>query len=137
LERIILLLVISFLLINLGNQSFAESDKLVVLETNLGTIVIEFFFDDAPNHVDNFINLTESGFYDGTLFHRIIPGFMIQGGDPNTINGDPNTWGQGGPNETVNAEFNSIQHNRGIVYNGQDQLTPTVQALNFHCSSKF
>ncbi|MEO2201592.1 MAG: peptidylprolyl isomerase [Nitrosopumilus sp.] len=106
---------ISFLLINLGNQSFAESDKLVVLETNLGTIVIEFFFDDAPNHVDNFINLTESGFYDGTLFHRIIPGFMIQGGDPNTINGDPNTWGQGGPNETVNAEFNSIQHNRGIV----------------------
>ncbi|HIE46358.1 MAG TPA: peptidylprolyl isomerase, partial [Nitrosopumilus sp.] len=78
-------------------------------------MVIEFFFDDAPNHVDNFINLTESGFYDGTLFHRIIPGFMIQGGDPNTINGDPNTWGQGGPNETVNAEFNSIQHNRGIV----------------------
>jgi cyclophilin family peptidyl-prolyl cis-trans isomerase len=108
-------LAISFLLINLGNQSFAESDKLVVLETNLGTIVIEFFFDDAPNHVDNFINLTESGFYDGSLFHRIIPGFMIQGGDPNTINGDPNTWGQGGPNETVNAEFNSIQHNRGIV----------------------
>jgi peptidyl-prolyl cis-trans isomerase B (cyclophilin B) len=115
LKKIILLLAISFLLINLGNQSFAESDKLVVLETNLGTIVIEFFFDDAPNHVDNFINLTESGFYDGTLFHRIIPGFMIQGGDPNTINGDPNTWGQGGPNETVNAEFNSIQHNRGIV----------------------
>ncbi|MEO2201503.1 MAG: peptidylprolyl isomerase, partial [Nitrosopumilus sp.] len=106
---------ISFLLINLGNQSFAESDKLVVLETNLGTIVIEFFSDDAPNHVDNFINLTESGFYDGTLFHRLIPGFMIQGGDPNTINGDPNTWGQGGPNKTVNAEFNSIQHNRGIV----------------------
>ncbi len=106
----------SLLLAGVGNQAFAQSDeKFVVLETNLGTIVIEFFSDDAPNHIDNFIGLTESGFYDGTIFHRIIPGFMIQGGDPNTISGDPNTWGQGGPTERVDAEFNTIKHNRGIV----------------------
>jgi len=106
----------SLLLAGVGNQAFAQSDeKFVVLETNLGTIVIEFFSDDAPNHIDNFIGLTESGFYDGTIFHRIIPGFMIQGGDPNTISGDPSTWGQGGPTERVDAEFNTIKHNRGIV----------------------
>jgi len=104
------------LLAGAGNQAFAQSDeKFVVLETNLGTIVIEFFPDDAPNHIDNFIGLVESGFYDGTIFHRIIPGFMIQGGDPNTISGDPNTWGQGGPTERIDAEFNTIKHNRGIV----------------------
>ena len=105
----------SLLFVSLGNQAFAQSDKLVVLETNLGTITIEFFSEDAPKHVDNFIGLTESGFYDGTLFHRIIPGFMIQGGDPNTIDGDPSTWGIGGPDERVDAEFNTIKHNRGIV----------------------
>ena len=92
-----------------------SSDKLVVLETEQGTIVIEFFPNDAPNHVENFIGLTESGFYDGILFHRIIPGFMIQGGDPNTIDGDPSTWGTGGPTTSVDAEFNTIKHNRGIV----------------------
>ena len=106
----------SLLLISFGNQALAQQDgKLVVLETNLGNVVIEFFPGDAPNHIDNFIGLTESGFYDGTIFHRIIPGFMIQGGDPNTISGDPNTWGQGGPTERVDAEFNTIKHNRGIV----------------------
>ena len=103
-------------LVSFGNQALAQDDeKLVILETNLGTIVIEFFAEDAPNHVDNFTGLVESGFYDETLFHRIIPGFMIQGGDPNTIDGDPSTWGTGGPAELLNAEFNTIKHNRGIV----------------------
>ena len=115
-NKIFLILSVSLLLVSLGNSAFAQSDdKLAVLETNLGTIVIEFFPEDAPNHVDNFIGLTESGFYDGVLFHRIIPGFMIQGGDPNTIDGDPNTWGTGGPTTSVDAEFNTIKHNRGIV----------------------
>ena len=115
-NKLFLIFSISWLLVSLGNSAFAQpSDQLAVLETNLGTIVIEFFSDDAPNHVDNFIGLTESGFYDGVLFHRIIPGFMIQGGDPNTIDGDPNTWGTGGPSTSVDAEFNTIKHNRGIV----------------------
>ena len=114
--KIFLILSVSLLLVSLGNYSFAQTDdKLAVLETNLGTIVIEFFSNDAPKHVDNFIGLTESGFYDGVLFHRIIPGFMIQGGDPNTISGDPSTWGTGGPSTSVDAEFNTIKHNRGIV----------------------
>ena len=109
-------MIVSFLLVTSTNYSFAQtSEKLVVLETNFGNITIEFFPDDSPNHVDNFIGLTESGFYDGTLFHRIIPGFMIQGGDPNTISGDPNTWGTGGPGTSIDAEFNTIKHNRGIV----------------------
>jgi len=107
---------LSLLLISLGNQSFAQSDdRLVILHTNLGKIVIEFFPNDAPNHVVNFIKLSENGFYDGTIFHRIIPGFMIQGGDPNTKDGDQSTWGTGGPGYSVNAEFNTIKHNRGIV----------------------
>ena len=110
------MIAVSLILVSVGSQTFAHSgEKLVVLETNLGTIVIEFFSEDAPNHIDNFIVLAESGFYDGTLFHRIIPGFMIQGGDPNTINGDPNTWGIGGPGERLDAEFNTIKHKRGIV----------------------
>ncbi|MDP6328012.1 MAG: peptidylprolyl isomerase, partial [Nitrosopumilus sp.] len=115
-KKIVIIIAISLLLVSVGNQAFAQSDeKLVVLETNLGVITIEFFPNDAPNHIDNFVALTESGFYDGVIFHRIIPGFMIQGGDPNTINGDPSTWGIGGPDQKINAEFNSIKHNRGIV----------------------
>ena len=116
LNRIVMIIVVSLFLVSFTSYSFAQtSEKLVVLETNLGSITIEFFSNDAPNHVENFIGLAESGFYDGTLFHRIIPGFMIQGGDPNTISGDPNTWGTGGPSTSVDAEFNTIKHNRGIV----------------------
>ncbi|MBI2127959.1 MAG: peptidylprolyl isomerase, partial [Nitrosarchaeum sp.] len=115
-KKILIIISISLLLINLGNQSFAQSDDvLVILHTNLGKIVIEFFPNDAPNHVINFVKLSENGFYDGTIFHRIIPGFMIQGGDPNTKDGDQSTWGTGGPGYSVNAEFNTIKHNRGIV----------------------
>ena len=88
----------------------------VNIETNHGKISFELLSELAPETVRNFEKLAKDGFYDGTLFHRIIPGFMIQGGDPNTIDGDPNTWGQGGPEgETLDAEFNKIKHNRGIV----------------------
>jgi len=114
-NKIILSLLFLAIMIGFTNHSFSQSDQLVVLETNLGNITIEFFPDDAPNHVSNFVNLSESGFYDGTIFHRIILDFMIQGGDPNTVAGDPSTWGTGGPSERVNAEFNTIKHNRGIV----------------------
>jgi len=118
------MIAVSLLLVSFTTQTFAQMvelkenkilDPIVILETNLGKIAIEFFPEDAPNHVQNFIKLSISGFYDETIFHRIIPGFMIQGGDPNTISGDPNTWGIGGPTERVDAEFNTIKHNRGIV----------------------
>ena len=95
--------------------SHAQSDTLAVIETDLGDITLEFFPNDAPGHVENFVDLAETGFYDGTVFHRIIPGFMIQGGDPNTISGDPATWGTGGPPDSVDAEFNNIKHKRGIL----------------------
>lgn len=121
-QKIFILFALVFILITLPIQSFAQSDdKLVVLETNSGKLVIEFFPEDAPNHVKNFMNLTESGFYDGVLFHRIIPGFMIQGGDPNTKNPDNSNWGMGGPSNSINAEFNSIKHNRGIVSMARSQ----------------
>ena len=139
-NKIFLILSVSLLLVGLGNTSFAQfDDKLAVLETNLGTIVIEFFPDDAPNHVENFIGLTESGFYDGVLFHRIIPGFMIQGGDPNTIDGDPNTWGTGGPTTSVDAEFNTIKHNRGIVSMARsaDPNSGGSQFFIVHANSNF
>jgi len=91
--------------------------KAVLITTNVGTFMIELFPEDAPNTVNNFLKLVESGFYDGVVFHRIIPNFMIQAGDPNTIgpDSDRDTWGQGGPGYTINEEFNSIQHDRGIV----------------------
>ncbi|MGI0083077.1 MAG: peptidylprolyl isomerase [Nitrosopumilaceae archaeon] len=96
-------------------QSFADS-KVAVLETAFGNMVIEFFPNDAPNTVDNFIKLAESGFYDGTKFHRIILGFMIQGGDP--LSKDSRLiqeWGTGDAGYTIDAEFNDIKHKRGIV----------------------
>jgi len=117
LNKLLLLFTVSIILIGSGNYAFSQihNDPVVVLETNLGDIVIELFPYDAPNHVKNFIGLVSTGYYDDTLFHRVIPGFMIQGGDPNTINGDPNTWGQGGPDNKLDAEFNTIKHQRGIV----------------------
>ena len=102
-----------------GEAHAADGDDLLaVIETGSGRIVVEFFADDAPGHVDNFVALAESGFYDGTIFHRVIPGFMIQGGDPNTRQDDPaprSSWGSGGPAGTVDAEFNDIRHDRGIL----------------------
>ena len=86
-----------------------------VVNTNLGNIQLELLSDFAPETVRNFIKLAKSGFYDGTLFHRVIPKFMIQGGDPNTKEADKSTWGTGGPGYNMKAEFNSRSHLRGIV----------------------
>jgi len=93
----------------------AYVNKIAELHTTAGQINLRFFPKDAPNHVRNFIDLSESGFYNGTKFHRVIPGFMIQGGDPNTKAGDPSTWGTGGSGHNVNAEFNNREHKRGIL----------------------
>ncbi|MDH5739189.1 MAG: peptidylprolyl isomerase [Nitrospira sp.] len=82
---------------------------------SIGEIVLKFFPDVAPGHVNNFIKLSQEGFYNGTTFHRVIPGFMIQGGDPNSKTSDRSSHGMGGPGYKVKAEFNSTPHKRGIV----------------------
>ena len=88
-----------------------------VIETRFGEIEIEFMPDKAPGHVKNFVDLAKKGFYDGTTFHRVIPGFMIQGGDPNTKDreGGRERHGTGGPGYTIKAEFNDTPHKRGVV----------------------
>lgn len=80
-----------------------------------GDIVLKFYPDVAPGHVNNFIKLAREKFYDGTTFHRVIPGFMIQGGDPNSKQPDRSMHGMGGPGHRVKAEFNSKPHKRGVL----------------------
>ena len=92
------------------------TDEVAVLKTSAGEMVLEFWADVAPKHVENFKTLAKQGFYDGTAFHRVIKNFMIQGGDPLTK--DPtaqNRWGTGGPGHSVKAEFNKKPHTRGVL----------------------
>ena len=98
-----------------------SEDEVAVIDTSYGKIVIEFFPKEAPRHVANFKQLARENFFDGTKFHRLVKdkgqNIAIQGGDPNTISGDPSTWGRGAPNQkTVRAEFSkTLQHLRGMV----------------------
>ena len=90
--------------------------EVAVITTTEGELTLEFWPDVAPKTVENFKNLANKNFYDGTAFHRIIKGFMIQGGDPNTKDDTKkDTWGQGGPGYTIDAEFNAKHHARGIL----------------------
>lgn len=92
------------------------------IQTKFGDISIEFFSDAAPKTVENFIKLAKSGFYDGSAFHRIVPGFVIQGGDPNTKGAaNRNRWGTGGPGWTVKSEFNRNKHSRGALSMARSQ----------------
>lgn len=86
-----------------------------IIHTNLGDISLEFLPDKAPNHVQAFIQRAQDGFYDGTLFHRVIPGFMVQGGDPNSRLEDRSMHGTGGPAERLKAEFNDTKHTRDVL----------------------
>jgi cyclophilin family peptidyl-prolyl cis-trans isomerase len=108
-------------------------DKVAELQTSKGTIVIRFYPDKAPNHVKNFVDLAEKGFYNGTKFHRVIPGFMIQGGDPNTKTGAPDTWGFGGSEKKVAAEFNDTHHARGVVSMARSQDPDSASSQFFIC----
>ena len=91
------------------------------IETSFGKISFKLISELAPETVRNFEKLARDGFYDGTLFHRIIPGFMIQGGDPNTKTDNKGSWGQGGPGYNLKAEFSSRSHLRGIVSMARSQ----------------
>jgi peptidyl-prolyl cis-trans isomerase B (cyclophilin B) len=122
---VVILVGIGFFLFNPFNSNSdstsASSAPIAVIETTYGIIVIQLFPDVAPGHVDNFVRLANEGYYDGTTFHRVIPGFMIQGGDPNSKDDDRSNDGQGGhsangPNTFVNAEFSQdLTHKRGIL----------------------
>ncbi len=96
-----------------ANEEFVAAD--VVIETKFGNIELKLFPEVAPKHVENFLKLAESGFYDGTIFHRVIPGFMIQGGDPNSKGTNRSNHGTGGPGYFVDAEFNDKPHVRGTL----------------------
>jgi peptidyl-prolyl cis-trans isomerase B (cyclophilin B) len=104
------------------------ANTLATLQTDMGDITLKFYFDKAPRHVQNFVDLAASGFYDGTMFHRVIPGFMIQGGDPNTKRPEDPThpYGTGGnvvdgKENRLKAEFNDTPHKRGIVSMARSQ----------------
>ena len=108
--------VILFSCLFIHTAVFANDEAVdVVIETKFGNIELKLFPDIAPGHVENFLKLTKSGFYDGTIFHRVIPGFMIQGGDPNSKGEDKSTHGTGGPGYAIDAEFNDKPHVRGTL----------------------
>jgi peptidyl-prolyl cis-trans isomerase B (cyclophilin B) len=102
-------------------EAGAGKKDVAVIETSLGNIEIEFMEDVAPGHVDNFKKLAKEGFYNGTIFHRVIPGFMIQGGDPNTKSDDRSSHGTGGPGYSIKAEFSDFPHERGILSMARSQ----------------
>jgi peptidyl-prolyl cis-trans isomerase B (cyclophilin B) len=97
-----------------------------VLETSAGSMTLEFFPDKAPGHVKNFLELAEKGFYDGTVFHRVIPGFMIQGGCPLGS-------GTGGPGYTIKAEFNDVHHARGVLSMARSSNPDSAGSQFFIC----
>jgi peptidyl-prolyl cis-trans isomerase B (cyclophilin B) len=104
-----------------------------IIETKFGNITLKFFPDVAPGHVNNFIELAKKGFYDGTTFHRVIPGFMIQGGDPNSKNPDKGMHGMGGPGYTIKAEFNAKPHKRGTLSMARSQSPDSAGSQFFIC----
>ena len=114
----------------------AETARAVI-ETKFGEIEIEFLRDKAPGHVKNFLDLARKGFYDGTTFHRVIPGFMIQGGCPNTkaAGSSKATHGTGGPGYTIKAEFNDTSHKRGVVSMARAQDPNSAGSQFFVCVS--
>ena len=98
----------------------ATNDR-VLIETEAGNMTVEFFHDKAPGHAKNFLDLAGKGFYDGTRFLCVISGFMIQGGDPNTKDDGKGPWGTGGPGYQIDAEFNDVHHERGILSMARSQ----------------
>jgi peptidyl-prolyl cis-trans isomerase B (cyclophilin B) len=110
------------------------SNEVAVIKTSEGDMVVQFWTDAAPNTVENFKKLARQGFYDGTIFHRIVKQFMIQGGDPNSK--DPakeNSYGQGGPGYNIKAEFNDHSHDRGVISMARSQDPDSAGSQFFIC----
>ena len=111
-----------------------SSNEVAVIKTSEGDMVIQFWTDAAPNTVENFKKLARQGFYDGTTFHRIVKGFMIQGGDPNSK--DPakeNSYGEGGPGYNIKAEFNDHSHDLGVISMARSQDPDSAGSQFFIC----
>jgi cyclophilin family peptidyl-prolyl cis-trans isomerase len=130
----ILVLVFALCSIGVQAQNFvkvkSKKDYLITINTRLGDICL-ILYNETPLHKENFLKLTKSKFYDSTTFHRVIKGFMIQGGDPNSKDNDPNNDGMGGPNYTIPAEFNAkFTHVLGAVAAARmgDQVNPKKES---------
>src|SRR6266404_385353 len=116
------------------NRPMNASNEVAVIKTNAGAMVVQFWTDAAPNTIENFKKLARSGFYDGTIFHRIVKGFMIQGGDPNSK--DPakeNSYGEGGPGYKIKAEFNDHSHQRGVISMAREPDPDSAGSQFFIC----
>ena len=104
-----------------GGGKMESKNTTVIIQTEFGDMELKFFRELAPKHVENFVKLARDGFYNDTLFHRVIPGFMIQGGDPNTKTPDTRSYGTGGPGYSIDAEFSDKKHTRGILSMARSQ----------------
>jgi len=119
------------------SRSERPQKEVAVLETSLGDIVVEFWPEVAPNTVENFKSLARRGFYDGTCFHRIVKGFMIQGGDPLTRDEDKeHLWGTGGPGYQLKAEFNDRRHEKGVISMARSEDPDSAGSQFFICLDK-
>lgn len=126
---------------NLEEPKFAapkDGEEVAVVSTKFGRIVFKFRPDLAPKHVENFKKLANKGFYDKTIFHRVIEGFMIQGGDPNTKDKTKTaSYGQGGPGYSVPAEFNNLDHKRGVVSMARSNDPDSAGSQFFICVADY
>ena len=112
----------------------SKTNEVAVIKTSEGEMVVQFWTDAAPNTIENFKKLARSGFYDGTIFHRIVKGFMIQGGDP--LSKDPkkeSSYGTGGPGYKIKAEFNDHPHARGVISMAREMDSDSAGSQFFIC----
>ena len=116
------------------NPTMNASNEVAVIKTSEGDMVVQFWNDAAPNTIENFKKLARSGFYDGTIVHRIVKGFMIQGGDPNSKDpGKESSYGQGGPGYKIKAEFNNHSHERGVISMAREPNPDSAGSQFFIC----
>ena len=116
------------------NKPVNAANEVAVIKTSEGDMVVQFWNDAAPNTIENFKKLARAGFYNGTIFHRIVKGFMIQGGDPNSK--DPakeESYGAGGPGYKIKAEFNDHSHERGVISMAREPDPDSAGSQFFIC----
>src|SRR5881392_2175070 len=115
-------------------KPLGSSNEIAVIKTSQGEMVVQFWTDAAPETIENFKKLARSGFYDGTTFHRIVKGFMIQGGDPNSKDpGKEASYGEGGPGYKIKAEFNDHPHERGVISMAREPDPDSAGSQFFIC----